>query len=184
MTARWLPWLALAAAALVLVACATENRPESTDSTGGGGSSSVVSQGGGGEAAAPGLIIGTGQQSLEPWPEDGEVSLHRGCQGLQHIYVSVVSDVLGQSRWLVNLSLVRAQDGDVVSIPYEVLLRPDRVGAGLWGIVGLNLVVPYPDDALDRSLVLEATVDDEEGRRVAGSVDVRIVWGADHCGGH
>ena len=135
--------------------------------------------------SSPYLLVGKGATEFIPIA-DGEVStLHRGCQGAQHLWVSLRLPMHAPDAYGLELTLV--DDSDALLAPpftleeeewlaYEI---PERADVGS-EIIGLTLVIFDPmavvgEVALVRTKVF---IGDEvfESR-----VWVEVQWGADAC---
>jgi hypothetical protein len=137
-------------------------------------------------AVALDLSIGTGARGAFVPARSGSLLLQRGCQGSQHIFTSVrlVGAATGLVR--VKVTVVRLDDGMVVSVPIDVRLRPDQDplsdAAGL--LTGLTPVIEVPRDVLMRDVEVRVEVTDEAGSRAAGVMRGKVTWGPDSCGAH
>lgn len=125
--------------------------------------------------------LGTGIEALIPLEAGDHMTLHRGCQGAQHIWVSLQVTEMEQEPISFELSL-RDQE--------QVLTRLYLEGEpwlylnhGTYDQVGLSFVVFDPEEALGRPLVLGVEVKTADGRVGYGWREVQIEWGADSCGG-
>jgi hypothetical protein len=130
------------------------------------------------------LVIGEGESTLEPI-EDGDVLLlARGCQGSQHVWISLRADEGFDPRGMtVRLDLFRARDELRVSLDFLVRLsfQRDETGGGST-LLGLTLQVPEPAIALDEELRLSAEITDRAGRTAQSLRTVRVAWGPEVCG--
>jgi hypothetical protein len=137
------------------------------------------------EQPAPPLRVevGTGRSGqFTPVAEGDTLRLQRGCQGSQHIFVSLRAWGLAPDKALVTLALRRTADGQVVSLPYRLRLpftspSPEAPAE----LTGLLLVVPEPTEALGRGVALEATVEDEAGHSASDRRGGTLQWGPDAC---
>ncbi|MEZ4432317.1 MAG: hypothetical protein R3F65_07880 [bacterium] len=124
------------------------------------------------------LVLGLGERSLMPVDAGDEAPLQRGCQGAQHIWVSLHAPTLAPGTWPLTLTLVRA-DGVVVVPPYTIDYdwRAADEGAEL---IGVTLVVFDPLAVVGELADIEATVSagGETGR---ARLRVRVAWGPDAC---
>lgn len=156
-------WMRLLALGLLLAAC--------------GGSTSF------GEATPhPRVEVGTGREFIAL--QDGAtLELVRGGQGSQHVFVSLRAWELAPLTALVELSLTRTGDGQVVSVPYKVRL-PFEAGTGEGApatVDGILLAVPDPVLALGQELRLTATLQDASGERATDARTVTLEWCTDAC---
>ena len=133
--------------------------------------------GGDGGAASATVELGTGQDDFVPF-EDGEtLALHRGTQGLQHVFVSLRTRGLEPRGVLIDLGLTRDRDGARVSVPFEVRLSVSPVdGEDYAKLAGLIVVVEFPEEALDEELTLEARLTDGRDRVATASRPVQVDW--------
>lgn len=128
------------------------------------------------------LEVGTGEAAFVPFADGGTLDLVPGCQGSQHVWVSLRTTGLVAARAIVTSSLERVRDDVVVG---QLLLRLDlEVTSDGAEAVGLTLIVPDPSAALDEDLRLRAHVRDAEGVEVEVVRTVRVAWGPDGCSGH
>jgi hypothetical protein len=129
------------------------------------------------------LVIGAGESVLAPIADGDTLLLARGCQGLQHVWITLGATNIDPRGVRVALSLTRASDGLVVSSVFDIRLSftPEADGASAQ-LSALTLVVPTPDDALDRDLVMHGEIRDRAGRVATQDLHVRIAWGTEVCG--
>ena len=135
--------------------------------------------------SSPYLLVGKGATEFIAI-EDGEVStLHRGCQGAQHLWVSLRLPMHTPDAYGLELTLVDMSDALLAPpftleeeewLAYEVPDQ-DRTGSE---IIGLTLVIFDPmavvgEEALVRTKVFIGN--DILERRVW----VEVQWGADAC---
>lgn len=161
------PWLALAV--LALAACGD-----------GAGTRGPGPEEEAGPAAR--MELGTGRQ-FTPLAEGATLRLQRGCQGSQHVFVSLRGRGLPSTPLMVELALTRTRDARVVSLPYRTRL-PFTPGASADApaeLTGLLLVVPEPDEAVGESVWLSATVQPESGDTLKDERSGTLQWGADTC---
>lgn len=137
------------------------------------------------EEPPPALRVeaGTGRAGqFTPVAEGDTLRLQRGCQGSQHVFVSLRAWGLASDKALVNLALRRTGDSQVVSLPYRLRLpftSPSPGGPA--ELTGLLLVVPEPAQALGRAVTLEASVEDEAGHSASDRRAATLQWGPDAC---
>ena len=115
--------------------------------------------------------------------EDGDTLLvAMGCQGSQHVWMSLQSEGLEPRRITVELSLSRVSDGSLVTLPFRIDLSftPDASGA-FAQITGVTLQVPLPDEALGQDLLLVGRLADRAGVTATSQRRVRIAWGTEIC---
>lgn len=155
----------------LLTACASAPAGDPSDAGGDAG----------GEATLE-VELATGARGWEPF-EDGEVlRLQRGCQGSQHVFVSIRVSGAAEGPLELDLVLRRHRDGESVSLPYVLRLPfTDTPEPGVREQTGLTPVVPIPADVLDEEVTLEASVVDTAGARGAVVRRALIAWGPDAC---
>ncbi|HYI01200.1 hypothetical protein [Hyalangium sp.] len=129
------------------------------------------------------LELGTGRQQFTPLNDGDTLGLQRGCQGGQHIFVSLRAWGLPPEPVMVELSLTRTEDEQKVSSPFRVrylfaqgndLDAPDE-------LTGLLLVIPEPDKAVGRAVRVTAAVQTDPGDRATHVRTGTLQWGADAC---
>ena len=127
------------------------------------------------------LQVGTGELEFSPVVEGQTLLLARGCQGSQHVWISLrVNPAFNPRGMVVALDLLRASDGARRSLEFVVRLTFD-MGPGVLQLAGLTLQVPEPDMAIAEDIVLVASVRDSAGRVARASRNVRIAWGTETC---
>ena len=130
------------------------------------------------------LVIGEGEAMLDPIEDGDTVLLARGCQGSQHVWISLRADSGFDPRGMtVRLDLFRARDDLRVSLEFLVRLsfQPDATGSSS-SLLGLTLQVPDPDIAIGQDLRLEAEITDRAGMTTRTTRTVQIAWGTEVCG--
>ena len=132
--------------------------------------------------APPRLEVGTGR-SFTALGEGAVLELARGCQGSQHVFVSMRAWELTSLTARVTLSLERVEDGRVVSspfalrLPFEVGATPDAPAT----LEGLLLVVPDPAASLGREVRLTASLETEASERASDTRSATLRWGTETC---
>jgi hypothetical protein len=117
------------------------------------------------------LRVGQGARTFEPLA-DGDVAwLHRGNQGLQHVWVSLRRE--GEPGF-APVRLALEVDGESVASPFEVSVPWSEHVGGEIEALGLTLVVPEPGRVVDRPAVLRVAVADDDEQ-----VEVVVEWGAE-----
>ena len=137
-----------------------------------------------GSVAAERLVIGEGESMLDPISDGDTLLLARGCQGSQHVWISLRADSGFDARGMtVRLDLFRARDDLRVSLEFLVRLsfQPDATGTSS-SLLGLTLQVPDPDIAIGEELRLEAQITDRAGMTTRTTRTVQIEWGTEVCG--
>ncbi|NVJ12635.1 hypothetical protein [Myxococcus sp. AM010] len=131
----------------------------------------------------PRVAVGVGRPGQYAPVQPGDtLRLQRGCQGSQHVFVSLQAWSLEPLTATVSLSLTRQSDGQRVSLPYQLRLpfepateqRPAMLS-------GLLLVVPEPSEALGERVTLEARLEDAGGQSATASREGVVQWGPDAC---
>lgn len=137
-----------------------------------------------GIADDPRLVVGEGQHGLDPIEHGRVLFLGRGCQGSQHVWISLRADAGFEPRgMLVRLDLVRVRDSLRVSLEFLARLSFQRDAGGTTvSLSGLLLQVPEPDLALGETLRLEAEITDRTGNRARTDRIVSVAWGTEVCG--
>lgn len=134
------------------------------------------------ESPAPRVEVGTGRQ-FTALAEGALLELVRGSQGGQHVFVSLRAWGLSPLTAQVELSLVRVDDGRVVSAPHNLRL-PFQPGADPTApatLEGLLLVVPDPELAVDREVRLVANVHAESGALATDARTATLRWCTTQC---
>jgi hypothetical protein len=128
------------------------------------------------------LEVGTGQQ-FTPVADGDTLRLQQGCQGSQHVFVSLRAWGLPSEPVFVELSLTRTEDGQQVSRPYRVryLFAQGSEPSAPDELPGLLLTVPTADDAVGKAVRLSATVEADSGQRGTDSRTGTVEWGANAC---
>jgi len=135
--------------------------------------------------SSPLLLVGKGANEFIPI-DDGDVStLHRGCQGAQHLWVSLRLPMHTPDAYGLELQLVD-DDDELLAPPFtleeEEWLGYEVVGQETTGseIIGLTLVIFDPMGVVGKEALIKTRV------FVAGEVLerrswVEVQWGADAC---
>jgi hypothetical protein len=133
------------------------------------------------DAGAPRLVVGVGEGAFQSFEDGDTLDLVSGCQGLQHVWVALRTAGIAPRGVIVDLSLTRDRDGEVVSQPFLVRVTFDVGPDGMDEQVGLTLVVPDPEAAIGEDLTLRATVTDQDDVTLTAERPIRIAWGAGGC---
>jgi hypothetical protein len=129
------------------------------------------------------LEIGTGSEGFEPVEDGGVMLLARGCQGAQHVWVSLRARGIAPERALLDISLRRLSDDAPLSTPFRIFRTFEPAGEGdMSEVTGLAVVVGEPDDVLDEAVVLEVAIYDRSGFEVRSAREVIVEWGTEVCG--
>lgn len=159
----------LAACAALLAAC--EEPP------GGGGDAGIA-----GDAALGTLLLGEGEREFRAIEDGDTLELARGCQGSQHVWLTLRSEGMDPRGMIVELQLLRERDDFDVSGAFRLRLSftPDTSG-DFSQLTGLTLQVPVPEEALEEELVLRGRIEDRDGIEAHAERRVRIAWGTMTC---
>ena len=137
-------------------------------------------------AIEPWLDVGTGGVgTFEPLSDGQTAYLARGCQGSQHVWISLRAANIDLQPAIINLLFERDSDGETVSIPLQVRLRFEVVdGEDYEELTGLALVVPDADALLGLPITLRARVAENLPGGVAVTAERRLTvqWGDEICG--
>lgn len=128
------------------------------------------------------LRIGSGERDFTPI-EDGDVLLiARGCQGSQHVWITLQSEDMDPRGMVVELSLLRAADEVLVSAQFRLRLSFTADATGTYAqLTGLTLQIPEPDTAIGQDLVLRGRLEDRSGAVASDERRVRVEWGTEVC---
>lgn len=169
MIARGLVALALVSA---LSACSGEVPPGGDAD--GGRDDAAVAQGT--------LRMGEGELEFREIVEGDTLLIARGCQGSQHVWMTLRSEDMDPRGMIVELSIVRASDETLVSGAFRLRLSFTEDASGEFAqLTGLTLQVPDPDAVLGEDLVLRGRIEDRAGVEARSERRVRIAWGTQTC---
>ncbi len=156
------------AIALILASCATP----------------IVDTDGGPSDAGPiSLTLGTGEHAFTAITDGDTLLLARGCQGLQHVWISLRATGIAPRGVRVRLSFTRVSDGALVSAEFDTAITFTPDASGTYDeLSGLMLVLPTPAPALGQPLVLRGEITDRAGRSTSAVLNVTIAWGTEVCG--
>jgi hypothetical protein len=123
------------------------------------------------------LEVGSGLE-FTPIESSSVLSLARGGQGGQHVFVSLRAWDMSVYRNTVELSLERVSDGRRVSFDYEVRLRFDPpMAAGEPALLeGLLLQVRDPSEVIGQEVRLKASIESDEGHRASDTRTATVEW--------
>ncbi|MGK0360237.1 MAG: hypothetical protein ACI9U2_002550 [Bradymonadia bacterium] len=114
-------------------------------------------------------------------PRPGEVApLQRGCQGAQHVWISLRSVDLMPGDLTNHLQAIRVRDGEVV-VPRHTLVLPWDAGATGAELIGVTLVVFDPVAVIGELIDVHVEVEAAGGRVGRAVIRVRVEWGPDAC---
>lgn len=125
------------------------------------------------------LELGGGEDRLTPIADGDEVLLHRGCQGAQHIWISLRAPTLAPALYPVTLAITHPDGAEAVpahTIDFD--FAPADPGAEL---VGVTLVVFDPLAVIGQPVDIHATVETPEGEVGRDTRRVTVEWGPDAC---
>lgn len=137
------------------------------------------------DASASSLEVGTGgAAAFEPVRDGDTLFLAMGCQGLQHIWISLRVRNFEPNPAIVSLALNDAATGAALQEGFEARLRFNPVdGEDAAELRGIQLVVPDAPAVLDRDVELSAQVrETNSAASVNAALQVRIEWGDEVCG--
>jgi len=129
------------------------------------------------------LEVGAGREQFTPLAEGDTLWIQQGCQGSQHMFVSLRAWGLPSDPVLVELSLTRTDDGKKVSASYRVryLFAQGSGEEAPDELPGLLLQITDPDAAVGRTVRLSASVETDSGARVADVRTGPLQWGPPSC---
>ncbi|MDQ3033228.1 MAG: hypothetical protein M3Y87_12490 [Myxococcota bacterium] len=167
------PESALAIAALLMLgACGGE--PPPVDGVDGGTDDAAVARGT--------LRIGEGELEFREVQDGDVLQIARGCQGSQHVWMTLRSEDMDPRGMIVELSIVRASDETLVSGAFRLRLSFVEDASGAFAqLTGLTLQVPDPDSALGEDLLVRGRIEDRNGVEARTERRVRIEWGTQIC---
>ena len=140
------------------------------------------------ESSNPVLLLGTGADQFRTL-DDGEIStLHRGCQGAQHLWVSLRLPQHPPKSYALELSLFN-ENQELVAPPFSLEdeewlgYSDSNYGSQHQGseIIGLTLVVFDPSRVVGTRALVRSVVMISEQVRVENEMWVEVQWGADAC---
>lgn len=130
----------------------------------------------------PVLEVGTGEGMFRSIAPGDTLALVSGCQGSQHVWVGARAWGIDRRGTILDLSLTRDRDGEVVSQAFHVRISLQAVPNEPYAeVTGLTLIVPEPTEALEEDLTLRITVTDANDVELSDERAVRIAW--DETGG-
>jgi hypothetical protein len=134
-------------------------------------------------SAAVGVLqLGEGERSFRAIEDGDTLLLARGCQGSQHVWMTLRALDMDPRGMVVQLSLGRAGDGSPVTSDFRLRLSFTPEGTGTASqLTGLTLQVPMPESALGQDLVLRGRLEDRAGVVALSERRVQIAWGTQTC---
>ncbi|MCA9582764.1 MAG: hypothetical protein KC416_13285 [Myxococcales bacterium] len=171
--------------AVLLAACGGDTSVVATDASADTSMDGTVE--GGADATIetpPAFDLGTGGMDRFESIADGDtVLLAAGCQGSQHLWVSLRLREQRVETATVRLSLLRASDRDQLESTVPLLLQFEDYGDSGSELLGMQLVIPEPDPILGVPAILRADVSQINGG--PGSLEaerqVTVAWGPETC---
>lgn len=127
------------------------------------------------------LSLGLGERSYSAVDHGAVALLQRGCQGAQHVWISLRSPALAPGTYLMTLSATRAADGGEAVPAHD--LEFDWVAADDGGaeLLGVTLVVFDALAVVDAEVDVLAEVQAGDGRVGRAVRRLRVEWGPDDC---
>lgn len=126
------------------------------------------------------LILGLGERAFAPTEHGAVALLQRGCQGAQHIWISLRSPDLAPGPYLMTLS-ARQTDGQEAIPAHQLEFDWVAVDGGGAELVGVQLVVFDPLAVVDAHVDVFAEVPAGDGRIGRAVRRLRVEWGPDDC---
>jgi hypothetical protein len=135
--------------------------------------------------SSPDLLVGTGSDDFRSI-EEGDIStLHRGCQGAQHLWVSLRLPAYQPDEYGLELTLVD-QENQLLAPPFTLEgeewlpYEPEDQDTQGSQIIGLTLVIFDPMGVVGKDALIKTKV--FVGDVVLESRGwVEVQWGADAC---
>lgn len=124
--------------------------------------------------------LGLGDRVFRPVQTGDVAPLQRGCQGAQHVWISLRSPDLDPGDLPNTLRAVRVRDGEEVVPPHTLELPWVAGGPGV-ELVGVTLVMFDPVAVVGEVVDLFAEVEAPDGRVGRAVIRVRVEWGPDAC---
>lgn len=126
--------------------------------------------------------LGLGARQFTPVEHGATALLQRGCQGAQHVWLSLRSPALQPGDYTIALSAARADDGREVVPPYRLNLPWTADPDGGAALVGVQFVIFDALEVVEADIDVLAEVEETPGGRVGRTVlRLRIEWGPDEC---
>ena len=133
--------------------------------------------------AAMGVLgLGEGELSYRAIDDGDTLLVAQGCQGSQHVWITLRSEGMDPRGMIIDLDLRRESDGAQISASFHLRLSFDQDVSGEFAqLSGITLQIPDPDMALDTDLILSGRIQDRDGVVAESSRRVRIAWGTERC---
>lgn len=130
---------------------------------------------------APSVELGTGSTGFEPIDDGDTLLIARGCQGSQHVWISLRSRNMATRGTYVHLWM-DGPDGEEVTLEFVVRLSFMPSDDGTYGeLPSLTLQLPDPDGAEGSPLTLHAEIRDRDGLVATAERAVTVMWGTEVC---
>ena len=128
------------------------------------------------------LGLGEGERDFRAIEDGDTLLIARGCQGSQHVWMTLRSEDMDPRGMVVELAIVRADDDTLVSSPFRLRLSFTPDGGGAFAqLTGLTLQIPEPDLAIGHDLVLRGRLEDRNAVEALAERSVRVEWGDEVC---
>lgn len=127
------------------------------------------------------LHVGLGEQGFDPVEHGAVALLRRGCQGAQHVWISLRGPTLEPGEHLITLSARRTEDDREAVPPYSLELPWTSDPEGGAALIGVQFVIFDPLLVVDADVDLRAEVQAVDGRVGRAVRRLRIEWGPDDC---
>lgn len=126
------------------------------------------------------IELGLGAREFVAATTGDRAPLQRGCQGAQHVWISLRSPALAPGDHANVLRAVRVRDGAEV-VPTHTLELPWEAGPAGAELVGVTLVMFDPVAVVGELVDLHAEVVAPDGRVGRAVLRIRVEWGPDAC---
>lgn len=126
------------------------------------------------------LELGEGESAFRAITDGDTLLVARGCQGSQHVWMTLRARGLDPRGITVRLKLERS-DGTLASVEFYVRLSFERL-TDYSELRGLTLQIPMPDDVAGEDLLLTGELLDRAGHGARAERTVRVAWGTEVCG--
>lgn len=126
------------------------------------------------------LELGLGHRAFSMTPAGTVAPLQRGCQGAQHVWISLRSPDLAPGDLTNYLRAVRVRDGETVVPTHSLVLPWEADGSGA-ALIGVTLVIFDPVAVVGELIDVHAEVEAPDGRTGRAVIRVQVEWGPDAC---
>lgn len=128
------------------------------------------------------LRLGEGERGFRAIEDGDTLLVAQGCQGSQHVWMTLQSEGLDPRGVIVQLSLTRHSDGALVTADFDIRLSLVPAPSGTFAqLTGVTLQIPVPDEAIGQDLVLRGRLEDRAGVTATAERRVRVAWGTEIC---